>query len=106
MTANLKQKLSGNKRDTTYEFVQDSKLRVTGHKMALKSTQTYPAEYGKSVIKSWEAWRSTKRFDSIVSDSSSDSDYDYKRCPSWPEAKLGPIIKKLQKKPGILSGNF
>ena len=59
MTAGLKAKLKSDQDEveTTYDFIQDGRLRTTGHKAALKNSQVYPEAYGDAIISSWENWR-------------------------------------------------
>ena len=106
MTRTLQAELKSTGPNTVHEFVQDGVLKCTGHKAVLKNTQKYPKEYANEVLSSWEAWR--KKQTPPEHDASSDSDYEdgRRRCASWPEANLRPVIRMMRQKHGNLPGHF
>ena len=106
MTPTLRAKLKQDGPETVIEFIQDGKVRCTGNRQVLKSSQVYPDAYGTAVIRTWEKWRKTQI--PPQDESSSDSDYETNRprCRSWREANLKPVLDKLQRKHGRLAGHF
>ena len=104
MTSALKQRLKSEGPQTTYDFVQDGRLKTTGNKQVLKTSQVYPPESGVQVVKSWKTWRQ-HQVDPMDEDSS-DSDYDERARSTWPEADLQSAIAVLQDRHGILPGHF
>ena len=104
MTGALKKKLKSEGPQTTYDFIQDGRLKTTGNKQVLKTSQVYPPEYGVQVVKSWKTWRQ-HQVDPMDEDSS-DSDYDERARSTWPEADLQSVIAVLQDRHGILPGHF
>ena len=89
----------------TYSYYADGRLKTQSIVRNMKKSQVHPAGYGKAVIDSYVTWRK-RRSENYLDASSSDSDY-CDECPrTWPEARLGPLVRTMATKFPASRGGF
>ena len=89
----------------TYQCFSDGRIKTQRFTKRIKQSQRHADKYGAGIVSSCLKWRDHQNMPET--ESSSDSDYESEKSPaSWPEALLGPMLKRLSKEFPGRRGHF
>ena len=90
----------------TYSYYKDGRVKTQSFKGNMKKSQQYPVAYADAVVESFKVWKRSRAPLRDIEQDSSDSDYDESSPRSWPEAKLGSLVRELRKRFPDSPGHF